>query len=285
MANFLIGFPGENEKDFQETMDFVQAHKGQIDSMMTNLFRLEDSPVKRYPDKYGIRLLRDFEINNRANTKTAEYEEIGGIPYENMAETHHKRFLRLIGLFNDDGYKLGVYPNKMLFPLYDHLKEKDKVTSFYREHFSKIDRLIKVSNSVFVGSQSNQRAPGNLHECSIEMFRKVPRKAISSNLGELKSKGFKNLIVFGGEPLIRSDARDILAEAKGHGFEKIYLKTNARMLSYPDFCSEVAKYVDDILCISPSDEETEYDRISGVRGSFRQAQKGIDNWKNRRAKI
>lgn len=57
-VNFLIGYPGETEKEFNETLEFVERNHKNIHSVRINPFYLPpDTPMSREPDVYGIKLI------------------------------------------------------------------------------------------------------------------------------------------------------------------------------------------------------------------------------------
>ena len=54
----MVGFPGETDEDFEESIAFVQQASGWIDSLNFGRFRLERcTPVFDDPDRFGIRIL------------------------------------------------------------------------------------------------------------------------------------------------------------------------------------------------------------------------------------
>ncbi|MBN2422211.1 radical SAM protein [Candidatus Woesearchaeota archaeon] len=286
MANFMVGFPTETEKEFNETLEFIRKNSEHIDSLFVNKFRLEKNYIRYHPEEFGIMSHGNLELNSISNVMLDEYDEIKGLSYKEIMRLNDKRYNIIHRLIKpEDKYKLDLFSHRMIFPLYDNLIEKEKVREFYRENYNLISRYDKRYYSVFTGAVSNQKIKGNLNYCSAEIFKETPKKDIFEELAKIAEQGYKRLIFTGGEPLIRKDIFEILNKAKKIGFEYIIVKTNARMLQYRSFCKKLSQYVDEILVISPSDNEEEYDSISGIKGSFMQAKQGIENWKNLGKKI
>ena len=62
---------------------------------------------------------------------------------------------------------------------------------------------------------------------------------IVADLVRGRSLGHQELDITGGEPTIRPDIFYLVNSAKGLGYKKIGINTNARMLSYKDFCQRL----------------------------------------------
>jgi pyruvate-formate lyase-activating enzyme len=271
----MLGFPGETEKEFEETLNFLKENYEYIDYAEVFIFAILDhSPLKENLRKFGI-----SKIKARAFQQYSY--ELNGIPYEIFTKEYNKRKKIIEKMFKN---KNKVNCSSMIFPLYDNLKKKEKVKLFLSK-----EKEIFVKESgfgiLFLGFASNHCLKGNLMHSKIISNKFFKTNNILQNLKEISKQGKKKLVISGGEPLIHPDILRIFAESKNHNFEKIVVKTNARMLSYMNFCSKIAEYVDEILVISPSENEQEYDATSGVPGSFAQALKGMRNWKSLNKKI
>ena len=62
VINIIVGFPGENENDFKETMDFLRRNKDCID-MIANVgvcFIMSETELQKNHKKFGINLTRDW---------------------------------------------------------------------------------------------------------------------------------------------------------------------------------------------------------------------------------
>jgi len=286
-AHFIEGFPGESEKEFNETLDFIKRNKDYIDIATGDIFRLEKAgSIIKNPKKYGIRVKKRDMDNRFIGLIVYEYDEIGGLSYGRLQKLHKSRlekFSKFLGKIKP--YNLFFGSKTMIFPLYDLLNSKDKVMKFLIENYDIIDRFHKEFYSLFTGTLSNQKIKGNLHHSSIDEFKSVPYERLIRRTEEIYSDGYKKLIIVGGEPLIREDIFKVLSAAKNIGFEYIIVKTNARMLRYQEFCEKLSKSVDEILVINPSENEKKYEAISGTKDSFSQAMEGINNWKKLNKKI
>jgi len=286
MTNFLVGFPGESEKEFDDTLKFIKKNYDYIDCLLESKFRLIDNYIRANPDKYGIKIRSKGELNNPINEVLSEYDEIGGLSYEELLKVHQQRCDKLFRMVHlEDKYKSDFFVHRMIFPLYDQLITKNKVRNFLRENYDIIKRSNNSFYSLFTGTLSNQKIKGNLHQSSIDEFKFVPYERLVKRIEEIYNDGYKKLIIVGGEPLIRKDIFKVLSAAKNIGFGYIIVKTNARILKYKEFCKKLSRYVDEILVINPSDGEKEYESISGVRGSFSQTEEGISNWKMLNKKV
>lgn len=86
-VNILVGFPGEEEEDFLETIDFIRTHRKQLHIVNTG-FGMEineNTGVFRQPEKYNILL--------DENGKIADYE--GSWTTTNYSNTYTIRMERL----------------------------------------------------------------------------------------------------------------------------------------------------------------------------------------------
>ncbi|HLD35033.1 MAG TPA: radical SAM protein, partial [Patescibacteria group bacterium] len=90
--------------------------------------------------------------------------------------------------------------------------------------------------------------------------------------------GYNQVGLTGGEPTIRSDIGCLIGTAKKLGYLKIGLNTNARRLSYGDFCEELVKSGLNkiIFTINGSDRQM-FDAITDTPGAFSQTVQGVKN--------
>jgi radical SAM protein with 4Fe4S-binding SPASM domain len=76
-----------------------------------------------------------------------------------------------------------------------------------------------------------------------------------------KSLGLKNVVITGGEPLLREDLSDILSRLANHGF-RLFLCTNGILLRQRR--EEILKYFDGVVVSLDSHEPLSYKTIRGV---------------------
>ena len=100
---------------------------------------------------------------------------------------------------------------------------------------------------------------------------------IKKAIEEAKLKGYRKIMLGGGEPLLRRDIFEIInyIKQKGLGFE---IKTNGRIFSYLDFAKKlVALAPDKIIVYFHSGQPEVFDDVTQVEGSYSQTLKGINN--------
>jgi len=111
--------------------------------------------------------------------------------------------------------------------------------------------------------------------------RQEPLSLIKSDLLKARKRNINAVDFDGGEPTIHPDIIECLKFAKKIGFNKINMVTNGRMFEYIGFCKEVIDSgVDTILFSIHGQNPMIHDALTQVQGSFKQADKGIDNLKS-----
>ncbi len=96
-------------------------------------------------------------------------------------------------------------------------------------------------------------------------------------------QGIRLLDLDGGEPTLHPDLFEVIAHARGAGYETINITTNGRRLAYPDFARRLlASGITSLLVSIHGPNATVHDGITGVPGSFKETLQGIRNvmdWK------
>lgn len=133
--------------------------------------------------------------------------------------------------------------------------------------------LIKY-NEIFLGNKCN-------NNCIFCPYRHEERKYFKSiddikkEIASIKEK--TNICFYGGEPTIHENLIELVEYAKSLGFERIKLKTNARMLAYKDFTKRLIDSGVWIYEIKfPSHNEDVFNKVTQTE-SFDQVVKGIEN--------
>ena len=76
--NIVTGYLHENEKDVEETLDFIQDNKDYIDSIRVNPFYVPiNSPIHQNPEKYGIKLRSNIGSYVQFDEPDRTWEEKG----------------------------------------------------------------------------------------------------------------------------------------------------------------------------------------------------------------
>jgi len=121
----------------------------------------------------------------------------------------------------------------------------------------------------------------NCRFCSIDSTR----RKINSSTQELlktiyraKKDGFKYLGIGGGEPTIRKDLLTLISYAKQLKFEIVRIETNGILLSYPDYCKQLAEAGLDFVKISIHGHKPEiHNSLTQFPSSFNYVMKAIEN--------
>lgn len=110
--------------------------------------------------------------------------------------------------------------------------------------------------------------------------RTLPEKSLEEIQSEILDgikNGFKRLIITGGEPTISKNLFKTIRFARQKGIEHISIVTNARLLSNDVFFNKINSEIDRFLVSFFAANPETFDKISGVKGAFKQAFKGMQN--------
>ncbi len=126
LCYFIIGFPGEEKKDFQETFSFVQENIDFIDQIAVAIFRMERCFVRSFPEKFGIRIREETSnvFSYHTPSDLPGYDEIEGKKWEEIKIENEKRFYILHRLF---------YLYKKI-PQYFYRSSFNEIMYFSRKH-------------------------------------------------------------------------------------------------------------------------------------------------------
>jgi MoaA/NifB/PqqE/SkfB family radical SAM enzyme len=110
--------------------------------------------------------------------------------------------------------------------------------------------------------------------------------------GEIKKdikearKTCEDIVFTGGEVTIRKDILELVSYAKKLGYKTIQIQTNARMLSYLDFCKKLIRAgANEFSPAIHGPNAKIHDSLTRAHGSFEQTVKGIKNLKSLNQKV
>ncbi|MFP4190092.1 MAG: radical SAM protein [Candidatus Woesearchaeota archaeon] len=279
-AFVLVGLPGETEEDFRKTIDFCKSIEKYVDHwIVSGFFLSERSMMFDRPEEFGIKIgepVKEFNFEDPSydvsfpgsmidlgfHGRKYSYSLEDGTGFEELQQMKEKRSVIFKEMLRND--------KDFSFASYDHLRSIEKA-----DELLKYTRKMK---TISVGLSSNQDIPGTKNKhikkdhkfVTMDYFRFIIDR--SMRLGE------KKYLITGGEPLIHPRIPDFMRYLKKNGADFV-IKTNARMLSNEKFCARIAKLADRILVIDPANNEEDYEKLSMVKGSWRQSREGIENWK------
>ena len=109
-----------------------------------------------------------------------------------------------------------------------------------------------------------------------------PVEEIQRDLEFAKRNRARIVSFSGGEPTIVKALPEMMAKAKGLGFERIEMQTNGRMLCYEPYADKLVQSGLDVCVVSLHSHRPEIsDLMMGVNGAFEQTVQGIKNLKGR----
>ncbi|RLI98191.1 MAG: hypothetical protein DRO99_01370, partial [Candidatus Aenigmatarchaeota archaeon] len=148
-----------------------------------------------------------------------------------------------------------------------------EVENLYESCFGKIKRMLFLKLGYICNNNCLFCVTGNNRPKDFIDFGILRKKLIRD------VEDYDEVILSGGEPTIKKDFFDIMEIAFRMGY-KIKVQTNARMMSYPGFSKRLAKYNASFSVFLCGHDDKMHDNITGVKGSFRQTLKGIENLKH-----
>jgi len=93
-----------------------------------------------------------------------------------------------------------------------------------------------------------------------------------------RKRGCRRTVLSGGEPTLHPELPKIIRTAKRLGYSHVQLVTNGRMFFYGDFVQALKQAgLDEVTLSLHSHLEKTFEEITQVRGSYRQAMKGLLN--------
>jgi len=103
-------------------------------------------------------------------------------------------------------------------------------------------------------------------------------KEIEADLKKGLALGARRVVLSGGDPTLHPQLPFIIKKAKKFGYKHIQIITNGRMLAYGEFARELKSAgLDEITFSLHSHIEADFEKLTGIKGSYKQALKGLIN--------
>ena len=99
---------------------------------------------------------------------------------------------------------------------------------------------------------------------------------IKSAFENMQSAGIKEVLIYGGEPLIRKDIMEIAGLARNLGL-KLEVETNGRMLYYMDFVDRIKGLFSKLHVRAYANKRSIHEYITRTAGSWEQTMFGVVN--------
>ena len=105
-----------------------------------------------------------------------------------------------------------------------------------------------------------------------------PKEDILKNIKDGKKQNYQRIEFTGGEPTLRADLLDFIAEAKRLGYQEIAISTNARMLSIQKYLDKLIENgLNRVTTTLYGPNKNIHEVITRTPGSFQQTINGIRN--------
>lgn len=126
-VNFILGYPGENEHDIDETRDFFLRNAENIDSVRINPYILhKDSVIYENPNKYGIKIIEE-------DLDQAIFDEIGGLSWEQKRQLTLRGIHELVRAFKSKDAQFGISYN-LLFCSMVHFQGRGEARRWMKQN-------------------------------------------------------------------------------------------------------------------------------------------------------
>jgi len=126
-VNFILGYPGEDKYDIDQTIDFFLRNAENIDSVRINPYILhKDSIIYENPERYGIKIIGE-------DLDQAIFDEIGGLNWEQKRDLTLKGINKLVQAFHSKNVQFGISYN-LLFCSVVHFQDNQEAKKWMKQN-------------------------------------------------------------------------------------------------------------------------------------------------------
>ncbi|MFH1263563.1 MAG: radical SAM protein [Pseudomonadota bacterium] len=143
--NFILGFPGESDAEFEQICQFIRDHGETIDCW--NFSPLEvytGTPMHRNPEQFGIVLEHEYSGLRRLNGHA--FSEIGGLDWEARLAQVKKREEICADLIRSSVHRFYVNDH-LVFSLFREFGEKHRVRESLRRYVESLQKAIPLKDA------------------------------------------------------------------------------------------------------------------------------------------
>ncbi|HBA60499.1 MAG TPA: hypothetical protein DCZ92_06725 [Elusimicrobia bacterium] len=130
-VNLIVGYPGETESQFRDTLDFIRDNIDFIDTLEVHKFFLSTpSIIASNPEKYGIKVRDNLRNEGEPDFKCYGFDEVNGVKWEEKQKQLERRHRATVSFFQKlkNGTSLpNLDLSYNLFYLYKKFKTKAAV--------------------------------------------------------------------------------------------------------------------------------------------------------------
>ena len=273
--NIIVGFPGETDADYQESVRFVERTGPLLDSVAISCFYLVPSDLLKQPERYGIELHeRTRRADNRNVLSSFAFDETGGPRWDEREKIAYERRERLNEVFiRAHGRTREITNLYEIHDVFSYCRDKAEV----RHHL--LDERRGFRFLLFTGADCN-------NGCADCPTRNLPPGVRPRTLADLcaeienaRSNGYSRLVLVGGEPTLRPDFSELLEYLHRQRLDRVVLVTNGRRLAYPRFASTLRhRGIDHVVFKLRGRSRETLEAVTQVPGSYEQSMRGISNW-------
>ncbi len=272
--NIIVGFPGESDEDFQETVDFVVREAEAIDAISVVPFKLRNSAVLNEPERFGVKLEGPVDSSVGQSGDWARYTERSTpLTYEELKTRNLEREARLRAACSEKEVLLtGLSNIYAKYGLFEQGRDKREVAHLAAAvgGAGRTLRLFLGGNALTAGERRHTIPPRPLDDLL---------RQLAFGRRELH---FANLVLWGGEPTRRSDLFRLLRAARKLGYRRITLETDARLLAYEEKMARIRRAgVSGLVLPVYGAGAAEHDSVLGFPGAFTRSFGALERWRDR----